>query len=168
MLEQHTDSVKTIRTKFGGLSGKILIALNGLADDGYRASKSMPWGIEGYLEVLIQLQIKITGGAPAGDKNCLVYAYGTAHKGSPFSGGANGQDSSYGGKPGQLIANCSLLGIVTVDAVTEVFTSDVFSIASAFGGEVPAAGGIIVMNQTGRTLASTQNLAWFQGLHKQV
>lgn len=157
-----------IKTTYGEAFQALTIALNGLADDGYRGSESVNHTKNHYLDVLVQLQVIVTSGAPAGDKNCLVYAYGTARGGAPYSGGATGKNSGYGGIPGQLIANCPLLGIVTLDAASEVFTSDCFSVASAFGGVVPEDWGIIVMNQTGRALAVAGNEAWYQGVLAEV
>lgn len=156
--------MKDLRTKYGEPLSSIVIKLNGLADDAYRESDSVDNLKQGLIDALVQLQVKVTAGAPAGDKNCLIYAYGSAAGGTPFSGGAKGQDGAFGGHPGQLITNCPQLGIVTLDAVNEVFTSDCFSIASAFGGVMPEDWGIIVMDQSGRALASKGNKAWYQGI----
>lgn len=153
-----------IFTKYGPPSQDILITLNALADDAYRASKAIDNYVERYLDALVQLQINVTAGAPAGDKNCLIYGYGSAQGGAPFSGGATGIDEAFGSIAGQLISNCPLLGIVTLDAASEIFTSDVFSVASAFGGVMPEEWGIIVMDQSGQALASSNNIAFYQGI----
>lgn len=153
-----------IRLKYGNPQENILIKLNALADDAYRESEPVDNTKDRFLDVLVQLQVNVTAGAPAGDKNCLVYAYGSARGGAPFSGGANGRDATFGSIAGQLISNCPLLGIVTLDAQTEVFTSDVFSVASAFGGVVPEEWGVIVLNQSGQVLADASNKAWYQGV----
>lgn len=142
----------------------IVILLNALADDAYRESDAIDNLKRGLIDALVQVQVRVTAGAPAGDKNCLVYAYGSSAGGLPFSGGARGQDGVFGGNAGQLIDNCPLLGIVTLDAVNEMFTSDCFSIASAFGGVMPEDWGIIVMNQSGQALAAGGNSAWYQGI----
>lgn len=144
---------------------RINIALNGLADDGYQESDSINNLEDGFIDSLVQVFVKVTAGAPAGDKNCLVYAYGSSQGGPPFSGGATGQNNSFGGQPGQLIDNCQLIGIVTLDNANELFPSDVFSIAAAFGGVVPEDWGIIVMNQSGRALADNSCIAIYQGVH---
>lgn len=156
-----------IKAKFGKLPGRIEITLNALADDAYRESKHIVNTVDRFLDALVQVQVQVTAGAPAGDKNCLVYAYGTAQGGAPYSGAASGLDAGFGSLAGQLISNCPLLGIVTLDSANEVFVSDVFSIASAFGGVMPEAWGIIVMNQSGQALGSADNKAWYQGLFGQ-
>lgn len=153
-----------IKVKFGKLPGPIQITLNALADDAYRESKAIDNTVDRFLDALVQVQVQVTAGAPAGDKNCLVYAYGTAGGGAPHSGGASGLDAGFGSLAGQLISNCPLLGMVTLDAASEVFVSDVFSVASAFGGVMPEEWGIIVMNQSGQVLGSADNKAWYQGI----
>lgn len=156
--------MREIKAKYGIAQESILITLNALADDAYRESHAIDNKTDRFLDALVQLQVNVTAGAPAGDKNCLIYAYGGARGGAPFSGGATGMDAGFGSLAGQLISNCPLLGIVTLDAQTEVFTSDVFSMATAFGGVLPEEWGIIVMNQAGQVLASASNKAWYQGV----
>jgi len=153
-----------IKAKLGTTNQTITITLNGLASDGKRESTAIVNTTNLFLDALVQLKID-TGnvGAPAGDMNALVYAYGTADDGTTYSGGATGTDAAYGGEAGQLITNCKLLGIIAVDAQNEVFESDVFSIASAFGGVVPAKWGIIVVNQIGQALGAN-SAAFYQGI----
>lgn len=155
-----------IKAKLGTTNQSITITLNSLADDGLRASTVVDNTSNLFLDCLVQLLIH-TGnvGAPAGDKNILVYAYGTVDDGTTYSGGATGTDAAYGGVAGQLITNCHLLGIIHVDAQNETFESDVFSIASAFGGIMPAKWGIIVKNQVGQTLGTSS--AFYQGQYAQ-
>jgi len=154
-----------IRAKYGSPKQPIVIALNALADDGYRQSGSIDNTEPGFLDALVQVQVRVTAGAPAGDCNCLIYAYGTSGGGAPYSGGASGDDAAFGSLAGELITNCPLLGIVSLDTNNDVFTSDVFSVAAAFGGILPEDWGVIVMNQSGRALASAGNSAWYQGVY---
>lgn len=153
-----------IKSKYGTSNQAITITLNALADDGSRASTAVDNTSNLFLDALVQVKVNVTAGAPAGDKNCLVYAFGTADGGTTYSGGATGTDAAYGGVAGQLIDNCVPLGIVSLDAASEVFESDVFSIASAFGGVMPDHWGIIVMNQSGQALAAADNSAFYQGV----
>ena len=159
--------MEDVKTSYGPSQQSILITLNALADDGYRESKAIDNTKNRFLDALVQVRVTVSAGAPAGDKNCLIYAYGTTQGGAPYSGGASGNDAGFGGNAGQLIGNCPLLGIVTLDAQSEVFVSDIFSVAAAFGGVLPEDWGIIVMNQSGQALASSENSAWYQGVHSQ-
>jgi len=155
-----------IKSKYGASNQAITITLNGLVDDAIRASSFVDNSANLFLDALVQLKIN-TGnvGAPAGDKNCIVYAYGSADGGTTYSGGATGADAAYGGVAGQLISNCPILGFVNVDAQNETFESDVFSVASAFGGVLPQKWGIIVLNQIGQALGASS--AFYQGIMAQ-
>jgi len=154
-----------IKAKYGAGNQAITITLNGLADDAYRASQFIANTANLFFDVLVQLKIDTANvGAPAGDKNVLVWAYGSADDGVTYSAGATGADAVYGGVAGQLITNAkALLGIVDVDAQNEVFESDCFSIASFFGGVVPEKWGIIVRNQIGQALGAN-SAAFYQGI----
>jgi len=156
-----------IQEKYGANNQAIAVTLNGLADNGVRESTTISNAVNLFLDVLVQLKID-TGnvGAPAGEKNVLVYAYGSSDNGVTNSGGATGADAAYGAAAGQLIDNCPMLGIISVDAQDEVFESDVMSIASAFGGVVPEKWGIIVKNQIGQALA-VNCAAFYQGIKTQ-
>lgn len=159
--------MEKLKTTYGPPKKRLVITLNGLADDAYRQSRAVDNTIDRYIDALVQLQLNVTAGAPAGDKNCLVYAYGTVQTGAPYSGGANGIDSGFGSTVGDLITNCPLLGIANLDAANEKFISDCFSVASSFGGVMPEAWGIIVMDQSGQALAAVDNKAWYQGIYGQ-
>lgn len=156
-----------IKAKLGTTNQAITITLNGLADNSNRASDAIDNRTNLFLDVLVQLKID-TGnvGPPSGESNVLVYAYGTADDGTTYSGGATGSDAAYGGVAGQLIDNLVRLGTIAVDAQNETFESDVFSIASAFGGVVPAKWGIVVRNQIGQTLGAGCS-AFYQGHYAQ-
>lgn len=153
----------SIKTKYGSPNQSITITLLGLLDNAARASLAIDNSTNLFLDILVQLRIN-TGnvGAPSGEKNCIVYAFGTVDGGSTYSGGATGADAAYGGVAGQLISNCPTLGHVNVDAQNETFESDVFSLASAFGGVLPQKSGIIVVNQIGQTLGPSY--AFYQGI----
>jgi len=155
-----------IKAKYGNSNG-ITITLTSLADAALRASQAVDNSVNLFLDALVQLIIYNTEGAPTGEKNLLVYAYGSADDGITYSGAATGADAVYGGVAGQMIENCKLLGIIHADADDESFESDVFSVASAFGGVLPKKWGIIVKNQVGVALADSGNSAFYQGIYAQ-
>lgn len=156
-----------IKSKYGANNQAITITLNGQTTGVTKESVFVSNAVDLFLDVLVQLKID-TGnvGAPSGAKNVLVYVAGSVDDGVTYSGGARGINAVYGGADGQLIDNCIPLGIVSVDAQNEVFTSDVFSIASAFGGVVPEKWAIIVKNQTGQTFAANSGV-FYQGVYAQ-
>ncbi len=157
-----------IKTKYATADQEITITLNSLADDAMRQSTAVDNSVHCYLDALVQIIISNTEGAPAGDKNVLVYAYGTADGGNMYSGGAGGTDGAFGTASGELIENCKLLGIIHLDADDENFKGDVMSVSSAFGGVMPQKWGIIVKNQVGVALAAANNYACYQGVYVQT
>lgn len=156
-----------IKTKYGTQNQPITITLNSLADDGKRASTAIDNTTNCFLDALVQLIITTSASAPAGDKNLLVYAYGSVDGGTTYSGAATGTDAAYGGVAGQLIDNCVLIGIISVDAASEAFESNAFSIANAFGGKLPDHWGIIIKNQYGGSLHTSGCSAKYQGVYAQ-
>ena len=156
-----------IKSKYATSNQPITITLDALADDVMQSSTAIDNSSTCFLDATVQLKIVSGASAPSGDKNVLVYAYASSDSGVTYSGAATGSDDSYGAAAGQLIENCKLLGIVNVDAASETFESDVFSIASAFAGALPERWGIIVKNQTGQALGSGC-AAFYQGIFAQV
>lgn len=151
-----------ITSKYGTSNQPLTITLDGLADGNMRASSAVDNGTNRFLDALVQLRIVSGAAAPSGDKNVLVYAYSSADSGVTYSGGTTGSDDSYGSAAGQLVENCTLIGIVNVDAASETFESDVFSVAGAFGGALPERWGIVIKNQSGQSLGSGCG-AFYQG-----
>lgn len=157
-----------IKTKYGTSNQPITITLNGLLDDAYRASEAIDNTTNLFLDALVQLKIDTANvGAPTGDNNVLVYAYGTSDGGTTYSGAASGSDAAYGAVAGQLITNCRLIGVIAVDAQNEIFESEPMSVAGAFGGKLPSHWGIIVRNQIGQTLGAGCS-AFYQGVLAQT
>ena len=154
-----------IKEKFGAANQNITITLNDLADDGLRESTIIDNSTNLFFDALVSIVVNVTAGAPAGEKNVLVYVYGTADGGTACSGAATGSDAAFGGSAGQLESNLiGPIGIVELDAASESFEGGPFSIANAFGGKIPQKWGIVVKNQSGQALAASGNSAHYQGI----
>ena len=153
-----------IKTKYGTSNQAITITLASLADDGLRESSANSNASDLFLNALIQLKVK-TGVSTAGDKNILVYTYGTADGGTTYSGDASGNNGAFAGN----INNTVLIGIIDTPTAATVYESNIMNIANAFGGVLPDHWGIIIKNQTGATLDSTEgNFAkFYQGIYAQ-
>lgn len=141
-----------IKIKYGSSNQPITITLASLADDGLQESSANSNVSNLFLNALVQLKVK-TGASTAGDKNILVYAYGTADGGTTYSGDASGNNGAFGGN----IANCVLMGIIDTPTAATAYESNVMNVANAFGGVLPDHWGIIVKNQTGATLDGAEN-----------
>lgn len=155
-----------IQARYGTSNQPITITLNTLPDSALRASTAIDNSGHRFLDALVQIRIASGASGPTGNANILVYAYASADSGTTFSGGATGSDDDFGGVAGQSLDNCSLVGIVNVDAANEVFESNLFSVADAFGGVLPERWGIIVKNQTGQALG-VGCAAFYQGIYAQ-
>ena len=153
-----------IKAKYGTQNQPITVTLNSLADDGLRASTAIDNTTNCFLDAFVQLIITPSATVPAGDKNLLVYAYGSVDGGTTYSGAATGADADYGAVAGQLIDNCVLIGIISVDAASEAFESNAFSVANAFGGKLPDHWGITVKNQYGGALHTSGCSPKYQGI----
>jgi len=156
-----------IKAKYGTSNQTITITLNSLADAAARASTAVDNSSNCFLDAFVQVKVNNTEGAPTGDANLLVYAYGTADGGTTYSGAATGTDAAYGAVAGQMVENCPLLGIIHADADDEVFESHAMSVARAFGGVLPDHWGIIVVNQLGVALPASGHSAFYQGVYAQ-
>jgi len=156
-----------IKSKYGTSGQTISITINSLTNDAKRESTAVDNGADCYLDALVQLRIATnTTAASTEDKCVYVYAYGTTDGGTNYSGNASGSDGAFGADP-QALENCRLIGVIYAPAQNKIYESDLMSVASAFGGLLPARWGIIVHNKTGQTLKSGDCSAFYQGIHTQ-
>lgn len=139
-----------IKTKYAS-AVDITITLASLANDAKRQSAKVSNATNLYLDAMVQLKVK-TGSSVGSDKAVYVYAYGTADNSLGYSGDASGSDAAYSG----TIENTKLIGVISTPSAASSYVSDVMSIASAFGGKLPAEWGIIVHNRTGAALDGTE------------
>lgn len=113
-----------------------------------------------YLDALVEVKLVIPSGTPANDKAVYVWAYDSVD-GSNYAEAVAGTDSSYTVDNPTLLP---LLGVIPFTATGGVTRrSRAMSVASAFGGVLPAKWGIVVVNFTGLTL-STGCAAIYSGL----
>jgi len=156
-----------IKAKYGSSNQAITITINGLTNDAKRESTIVDNSVSCFLDALVQVKIATNATADStGDKSVHVYAYGTSDEGTSCSGNASGSDAAFGTDP-QQVNNCMLIGIIYAPTQNKIYESDLMSIASAFGGQVPQRWGIIVHNKTGQTLKGSDCSAFYQGLCNQ-
>jgi hypothetical protein len=115
-----------------------------------------------YLDVLVQVQIKSGAASTSTTGYVNIYAYGTADGGTTYAEGA-GTDAAI---TLTVPPNVKLIGRLNVVANAVTYKSEPFSVAAAFGGVLPQKWGIIVENQSGGTLDSTEgsHLKLYQGV----
>lgn len=96
-----------------------------------------------------------------------VWAYASIDGGTTYTDTATGTDAACTiNNPNQL----RLLGVVNVAAINTTYKAGPWSVAQAFGGKVPQRWGVIVVNDCGTALSSTEgdHDLWYQGITSTV
>ena len=159
----------TIKALYGTNNQAITITLNSLAASATagRASTAVDNTTNLFLDALVAGTISV--GVVSGNKQILIYAYGTADGGSHYSG-ANGTNTITGTDAAFTRADPTDLkpiGVLPVPTASVVYTFGPYSVAQAFGGVLPDHWGIVVFNDSGVALAASSNAAWYQGVQAQ-
>jgi hypothetical protein len=153
-----------IKLQYGASGQAITCTIPSLANNAQRASLAIA-NASGYLDVLVQLKVKSGASATSSTGFVNVYAYGTADGGADYSDGIGGTDAvvTLTNPP-----NVRYLGQIAVVANATTYVSALFSVASAFAGNVPDHWGIVVENKSGAALDATVGSAWYQGVYNQA
>jgi len=102
------------------------------------------------LDALVSTEIVMPTGTPADDMAIYCYAYGNVASGA-YTEGVSGTDESFTiNSPTGL----KLIGVVPVPTGGITYYSGPWSVATAFGGILPASWGIVVVNYTGLGISS--------------
>lgn len=136
-----------IKSKYGAAAQAITCTLASLANAALRMSTVVDNTTDLFLDALVEIKIKTGASGVSSTGYVAVYAYGTSDGGTDYTGGASGADGSYTGLKDNLI----LLGTIAATANATTYIRH-FSLASAFGGILPAKWGIVVENLTGAAL----------------
>jgi hypothetical protein len=129
----------------------ITCTLTSLADSASQQSNSWDMGVGNQIDEFVLIGTNAQSG---GTDYVFVYVYGAIEAGiSPkkYTDGATGLNSTF---TTASIKNSPLLGSIAMNAATAVRAGP-FSIASAFGGFLPAEGGLIVNNEANSALSAT-------------
>lgn len=137
-----------------GSDSTLTCTLASLGSGSSRESTAVDNSSDLFLDVLMQLQIKSGASGTATTGYVNVYAYGTCDTGTTYTEGATGTDAAI-----TLTSptNLRLIGRLNVVANSTTYKSSPFSVAAAFGGSMPKKWGIVVENQSGGTLDSTES-----------
>jgi hypothetical protein len=157
--------MSTVKTLYGTTNQAITCTLASLANatgayGAGRASTAVDNRTNLFLDALVQVQIKTSSSALANDKTVYVYAYGTVDDtDSLFTDGITGTDAGF---TGTTPMNLNRIGVINAVAVSTTYIGGPWSVATAFGGVLPAQWGLFIVNFTGQALDSTE------GNHKKV
>lgn len=156
-----------LKTEYGTNGQAMTITLGGLASAAARESSAIDNRTDRFLDVLVQCKFKTNASAPTGDKAVYVYAYGTCDDGTTYADVVTGSDAAITlTNP----TNLRLLGIVNCPAASTTYKGEPWSLASVFGGQVPAFWGVVVVNATGNALDATNgnHTVRYQGLRQEL
>lgn len=134
-------------------STALTISLASIADNGARECDHVNNESNLYMDILVQLEIKLATGTPGGEEAIYIWAYGAENAGD-FTDNATGSDAAITLRDPH---NFKLVGIInTPDSGGLTYKSNPMSISQAFGGILPREWGIVVENKTSVTFSSTE------------
>jgi hypothetical protein len=117
-----------------------------------------------YLDILLFVMFET--GTVAGNKQILLYSYGTADGGTTYTEAATGSDAAFTRKD-----PTTLRPVAVIPAVTNSFIHKTgpFSLAQAWGGVLPQKLGLVFCNDSGAALSGTagNNKMFYQGVQAQ-
>jgi hypothetical protein len=143
----------SLRAEYGTSSG-ITISLASITSGGTQQSTTVDNTGNMFVDVLVQLSVKLSTGTPSGEKVIYVYVFGS-EDGTRLTDNVSGTDGTITLREP---TNLRLLGaIYTPDAGGLTYVSNPMSLLAAFGGlTIPRKWGIVVQNQTGVTFSGTE------------
>ncbi len=156
-----------INTTYGTSNQAITCSLASLTTTSSRESTVVDNTTNLFLDALVMLKVKSGGSATSATGFVNIYAYATVDGGTTYTDTATGSDA---GITLTTPRNLRLIGTINVVANSTTYKGGPFSVASAFGGVLPQKWGIVVENQSGGTLDSTEgnHAKLYQGVYASV
>ncbi len=154
----------TTKTLYGTSNQAITITITSLANGNYRQSTAIDNSTNLFLDALVMCKVKSNAASTSGTGYVAIYGYGTADGGTTYDGGVTGTDGSY--TVDVTPPNLVLIGILNLNA-NSTTVERTFTVATAFGGQLPQKWGIVVSNQTAATLDAAVGSCWYQGISAQ-
>lgn len=138
-----------------GTSSNITISLASKASSATvgQESTAIDNSTDRYIDVMVQLKIKLQTGTPANDETIYVFAYGS-EDGTTYTDNCTGSNASITLRQPPLVKPIGVIPCPDSGGVT--YESQPMYIAQAFGGKMPREWGIVVLNYTGVTLSATE------------
>lgn len=150
-----------------GTSTALTITLNSLASSATagRESTAVDNSSTLYVDAHVTVIAKLASGTPGSDLCIYVYAYGS-EDGTNYSDNVTGSNAAI---TLRVPTSLRLIGIInTPDSGALTYKSNPMSVATAFGGVLPRAWGIVVRNFTNVAFDSTGCSASFSGVYANV
>lgn len=156
-----------IKTKYGTQGQTLTATLASLASGSARESASIDNRTNLFLDILLFLQLKTGAGTIGSDAYAYVYAAGTVDDGTTWPDTVTGADAAI---TLNATTQLRLLGAVWLGAASTTYKAGPWSLASVFGGVVPAEWSIVVKNNCGVALSATEgdHKKLYQGIQSQI
>ena len=155
-----------IKQKFGTSNQTVTVTVASLANGSARASTAVDNTTNLFFDALVSVKVKSGAASTSATGAVNVYAYGTVDGGTTYTEAATGSDAAL-----TLTSptNLRLVGVINVVANATTYQAGPFSIASAFGGALPALWGVVIENRSGGTLDATggNHSVVYQGVYAQ-
>jgi len=156
----------TVKQLYGSSGQTITITLASLASGSARESDPIDNSTNLYLDALVMLQLKTAAGSIGSDPWAYVYVLGTVDGGTTWPDPATGANAAI--TPSKN-TKARLLGAVNLAAASTTYKGGPWSVAAAFGGVMPQKWSIVVLNNCGVALDSTEgnHAKLYQGIQAQ-
>jgi hypothetical protein len=157
----------SIKIQYGTQGQAISISLANLATGSARQSAEIDNTSNLFTDALIFLRIKSGASGVSTTGYVNIWAFATANDGTNRSENAGSGDAAI-----TLVSptNLKFLGLMNMVNVGTFYTVGPLSVASVFGGILPAKWGIVVQNQSGGAFDGTEgnHLKVYQGIMHQI
>jgi len=154
----------TNKMLFGSSNVSITCTITSLANNGQRGSAYVDNSSNLYLDALVMVKAKTASSSTSSTGTINVYAYGSVDGATTFSDGVGGTDA---GVTLTAPPNTFLIGVINCVANSTTYYGGPFSVAQAFGGDLPQYWGVIIENKTGATLDGSVGSVYFQAVQTQ-
>jgi hypothetical protein len=149
-----------------GAATQITISINSLGASATvgRTSLEVDNSSNKFIDALCQ--VKVTVGVVSGNKQILIYAYGTVSE-SDIGYSTKSTDIDGTDKSVTIVDPTMLAGPIVLPTPTAsvIHVSKPFSISSFFGNLMPEKWGLFLANDSGVALASSGHAAWYRGAY---
>lgn len=153
-----------LNEKLGTSAQAITCTITSLANGSARQSTAIDNTTNLFMDALVSLTVKSGASSTSATGHVDVYVGATVDGGSTYTDGATGTNGAF---TPTSPTNLRFLGSINVVANSATYQGGPFSIASAFGGILPAEWVIVVINNSGATLDASVGSAQYQGVFAQ-
>lgn len=159
--------MSNVKTAYGSNNQTFNCSLASLANSAARQSDAISNAVNDYIDILVQLKVKSGASGTSAAGFVCIYAVGSADGGTSYGESAGASDA---GITLTVPSNAKVIGSMNIVANGVSYISNPMSVAAAFGGVLPDHVVIIVENQSGHALDTTEgnHAKFYQGVYATV